>query len=227
MFPFSVIIRFGSTTPSRLKSRVELNTVQAIKNCSDKFLMKQLFAKAGVASPKFYTSQEIVKAAVEFPIVKKLKFRSRGNGMVLVESRKQLDAILASTSNKAGIYFEEFFDSAREYRLHVSNLGCFYTCRKLRKKDAKERWYFNSRNSSWIIESNPLFEKPATWNEIVKECQKGLKALGMDFAAFDVRVTKKGKFSIIEANSAPSFGKTTLKKYLEHIPLLVKNKTKA
>lgn len=225
MFPRTVIIRLGSTTPSRMSSWIELNTVKAVENCSNKFVMKQLFEKAKVASPRFFTCEEVVKAKFEFPLVKKLKFRSRGEGMVLVKDKKQLDSILAN-GNKKGMYFEEYFDSCREYRLHVSELGCFYTCRKVRKKDAKERWFFNNSNSSWLMEDNKNFNRPKTWDSIVKECQKGLKALGLDFAAFDVRVRKDGKFMIIEANSAPSFGKVTAKRYLEHLPLLVNKKLK-
>lgn len=216
-----VVIRLGSTTIGD-PDAIQINTVEAIQNCSNKLLMKELFAKAKVKSPRFFTAEQITKADFKFPIVKKLKFRSRGQGMELVQDNKHLQQILSK--KKEGVYFEEFFNGAREYRLHISELGCFYTCRKMRKKDAKDRWYFNSKNSVWILDTNPSFNKPPTFDKIVKECQKALKALGLDFAAFDVRVGKDGTFTIIEANSAPSFGDLTAERYLEHLPLLINKK---
>jgi glutathione synthase/RimK-type ligase-like ATP-grasp enzyme len=216
-----VIIRLGSSTAGQ-PGDIEINTVQAIKNCSDKLLMKELFAKAKVKSPNFFNVEEVLKTEVKYPLVKKLKFRSRGQGMQLVNNKQELDKIIAA--KKDNIYFEEYFNGSREYRLHVSEEGCFYTCRKMRKKDAKERWFFNSQNCVWMLEDNVLFNKPPTFDKIVEECKKGLKALGLDFAAFDVRVGKDGTFTIIEANSAPSFAEITTQKYLEHLPILINKK---
>lgn len=222
-FEFDVVIRFGSST-SYNGAAVELNSVQSIRNCSDKLRMKRLFKEAGINSPVFFSGEEIAKTKPKFPIIKKIQFRSRGHGMVFVKDQKELDKQLKLNKGDSGVYYEEYFDGCREYRFHVSALGCFYTCRKVRKKDAKDRWYFNSANSSWLLETNPGYDRPKTYDSIIKQCQKGLKALGLDFAAFDVRVKKDGSFMILEANSAPSFGDLTAQKYIEHIPKLVKNK---
>lgn len=132
--------------------------------------------------------------------------------------------------------FEAYFNGVREYRLHISKNGCFYTCRKMLKSDTpkEERWHRHSDTCTWIVEDNPLFDKPVNWDEIVAECVKALTAVGLDVAAFDVRVqsakTENGKkrenvdFRIIESNSAPSFGDTTLQKYLEELPKIIQNK---
>lgn len=194
--------------------------------------MKGLFRDSKTNSPKYWTIEEMKKEKTPpFPIIKKIRFRSRGKGMVFIENQKQLDEQLKKNGSDSNVYFEEYFNGCREYRLHISALGCFYTCRKVRKEGAKDRWFFNSSNSNWLLETNPKFDKPKTWDSIVKECQKGLVALGLDFAAFDVRVKKDGTFAILEANSAPSFGDTpatsvVASKYLEHLPLIVKHKTK-
>ena len=227
LFKKRVVIRLGSTTAIPRGSAIEINTVEAIKNCSDKMKMKKLFKDNKVISPKYWTLDEMAKEKnLTFPIVKKLKFRSRGAGMVLIKDQKQLTEQLKKNAGNGNVYFEEFFNGSKEYRLHISELGCFYTCRKVRKEGAEERWFFNSSNSNWLLESNPKFDKPKTFDKMIEECKKGLRALGLDFGAFDVRVKKDGTFVILEANSAPSFGDLTAKKYLEHIPLIVKNKMK-
>lgn len=227
LFDRSVIVRLGSTTKTISSFSVEINSVEAVRNCSDKIRMKELFKSAGVQSPNFYSVAEMAKLKkVTFPLVKKLRFRSRGQGMELIENEAQLKEVLKRNAGRTDVYFEEYFNGSREYRLHVSALGCFYTNRKVRKTDAKERWFFNSRNCNWLLETNPEFNKPSTFNSIIKECQKGLAALKLDFAAFDVRVKKDGTFMIIEGNSAPSFGEFTAECYLKEIPKIVQYKLK-
>lgn len=217
---------------SPIRGAIQLNTVESIRNCSDKMRMKNIFRDNKVTSARYWTLDEMKKEKKPpFPLVKKIRFRSRGHGMVFIETQKALDEQLRKNAGNSNVYFEEYFNGSKEYRLHVSDLGCFYTCRKVRRVDAKERWFFNSSNCNWLLETNPQFDKPKTWKNIVSECQKGLKALGLDFAAFDVRVKKDGSFIILEANSAPSFGddprnSVVARKYLEHIPLIVKNKTR-
>jgi len=115
---------------------------------------------------------------------------------------------------------ERYYNYNKEYRLHVSKDGCFYTNRKMLKTDAEERWFRNDSNSVWIREENPKFEKPRNWGVIVNECVKALNAVGLDLGACDVRVQSKNDrpdFIICEINSAPSFGEITLTKYQNEI----------
>jgi glutathione synthase/RimK-type ligase-like ATP-grasp enzyme len=84
------------------------------------------------------------------------------------------------------------------------------------------------------VETNPNFDKPVNWDTIVADCVKALAAVGLDVAAFDVRVqsTKNGKgqnrpdpkYIILESNSAPSFGTITTQKYLGVLPQLITDK---
>lgn len=101
------------------------------------------------------------------------------------------------------------------------------------KTDAEDRWFRNSKNSVWILEENPLFDRPATWDAIVEDCLRALEAFGLDTCAFDVKVNKKGDWMILEGNSAPSFGDCTPEnptivatRYIEEIKEIIKSKTK-
>lgn len=223
-------IRLGSTTEKIEgipESRI-LNPVSAIRTSSNKWAMKEAFEKAGVKSTKFCSVADIKKKIsskdFSFPVLAKKKFGSKGKGMVKIDDSSQLNTFLKG--NTSGYYFEEFFNGSREYRLHVWNGGCFYTCRKMRKNDAKERWFFNSLNCVWIEENSPtnLFNKPSNWKEIVKDCIRAKNAVGLDTAAIDVRVSKKGDYRILETNSAPSLGESGIKAYEETLPLIIKNK---
>ena len=121
----------------------------------------------------------------------------------------------------------------REYRLHVTKFGCFYTCRKLVRSDAPEgTWQKHDDVCNWVLEKNPSFKKPKNWDAIVADCIKAKDALGLDICAFDVGVqgAKDGverenpEWVIFESCSAPSFGAVTGQKYIEILPKLLIDK---
>ncbi|HQJ56211.1 MAG TPA: ATP-grasp domain-containing protein [Caldisericia bacterium] len=249
--PFRTVIRFGSTTEledtiDKGGGRIEINTVEAIKNSASKLRMKNCFTLKNVKTADWYyvrknnfyhiknhnnQIQEVVIAVenLPYPIVAKHHFGSRGNGNYLLNSQQELQAWMKG-KDLSNYLFEKFYNYVREYRVHVSANGCFYTCRKMLKSDIpkEDRWFRNDSNSVWILEENPLFDRPANWTKIVEESVKALKATGLDFGACDVRVqsskTEKGKkreeidFIIVEINSAPSFGDITAEKYLQELP---------
>lgn len=232
LLPFRSMVRFGSTTPSEIK--IQCNSIEAVKNSSDKRRMKKCFVDAKVSTAEWIdgttTKEEIIKWSKErYPIVSKHRFGSRGTGNQLHEDEKSLKAFL-SNCNLNDYIFEKFYSYSREYRLHVTEDGCFYTCRKMLKNETpdEKRWFRNDSNSVWIMDTNPQFDRPSNWKVIESECVKALKSIGLDVGAFDVRVQGKDKkdpkFIVIESGSAPSFGEVTLQKYREIIPKVLKKK---
>jgi len=235
----SVVVRFGSPTEVR-RGNVEVNSTEAISVSSNKMKMKEAFEDFGILSPKYFTLKDIKylksnKEEIKFPLILKRVVGSRGRGMQYLGDNKALKKALKKIKEdkkKNGkksikdIYFEEYFSGKYEYRLHVSSLGCFYACRKALKKDTPDdkRYFRNDSNCIWYLESNTTeFKKPSTWGKIVEECIKAKDAVGLDFAAIDVRVSEKGVFKIIETNSAPSLATEGIKKYKTHLPLLIKD----
>ena len=256
LYPFKSVIRLGSYTEltdtvSVGGERIELNTVDSINNSADKLAMKQCFTDSNVITADwficretlFYPSGKDVEGIkvddLKYPIIAKHRLGSKGRGNYKLDSSSQLKEWLSSRMERLDDYiFERFYNYVREYRLHVTEEGCFYTCRKMLKSDTpeKDKWYRNDDHCVWIKDDNPLFDKPKSWNKIVRHSVKALKSTGLDFGAVDVKVqsatTKDGnprleqKFIIIEINSAPSFGEITQKKYLEVLPQLLFKKNK-
>lgn len=253
LFKFRSVIRLGSTTDvadsvTNGGRRVEINSIKAIRNSASKLLMKRCFAQAGVKTAQWYTAEtlgggylfhesdnnqnETDLANLPYPIVAKHHFGSRGTGNHLLKTREELEAWLRGKT-LSNYIFEKFYSYSREYRLHTTENGCFYTCRKVIKEEtpADKRWFRNDSNSNWITEGNQLFDKPSNWNTIVAECVKALKAVGLDVGAFDVKVQSAAKengrmrenpeFIILESNSAASFGEITAKKYIEELPKIL------
>lgn len=246
VLPFRSVIRLGSTTEVE-DNRIELNSVEAIKNSSNKLLMKQCFTNNNVKTADWFTTNGetwIIKnneitimnlSDLPYPIVAKHIFGSRGNGNYKLDNQEELESWLQGKILKNYI-FEKFYNYSREYRLHVSKDGCFYTCRKMLKTDTPEdkRWFRNDSNSNWWLEDNEGFDKPINWDTVVEQSVKALLSVGLDFGAIDLRIQSKldkgGKvrenpdFIVVEINSAPSFGDITLKKYIEILPKLLKEK---
>lgn len=232
--PFKSMVGFGSETKTP-EGYIRLNSPDAVRNSSSKLRMKICFTNEGVKTPIWCQNKNlndfIKSEKLKFPIVSKSHFGSRGRGNVLHRTKAELDKWLKD-KNTEGYIFEQYMPYSREYRLHVNSEGCFYTCRKMVKKDTPDdkRWYRNDSNCVWILEENPLFDKPNNWKQIEKECVKALKSVGLDFGACDIRVQSAQKnkenpeFVIIEINSAPSMGEVTFEKYIKEIPIMLTRK---
>jgi len=257
-FPFRSVIRFGSTTelPDTIAKggkRIELNSTEAIKNSASKLRMKNCFTLSKVKTADWYYIRKdkfykinnyenqiqetvLLISDLPYPIVAKHHFGSRGNGNYLLNSQEELQNWMKG-KDLSNYLFEKFYNYNREYRLHVTKNGCFYTCRKMLKSDAPKdkRWFRNDSNSVWIVEENEQFDKPINWKLIEEQCVEALKSTGLDFGACDVRVQssknndgKKRKdvdFIIVEINSAPSFGERTEIEYLKELPKILKEKS--
>lgn len=268
-FPFRSIVRLGSITPTNeiypnRNNIVEVNSVESISNCRSKLNMKSCFKEANIPQSKWYLYNgdntfkdlymypEEVLVNIEdlpYPILAKRIYGFKGIGMAKLNNFEELSQWI-NNNNLRGYYFEEFKNYNREYRLHCTNEGCFYSARKMLKSDIPDenRWFRNDSNCVWITEykvikdndtiigydetiPNETFDKPINWNDIVESCVKALTATKLDIGAFDVKIQsskdRNGKinpnpeFIIIELNSAPSFGEITIKKYKEEITKLL------
>lgn len=238
--PFRSVVRLGSIWPGDGRARVECNSVVGVRNSSDKLSMKNVFTDNQIPTAAWQTLDAFMHhPAFEYPVVVKNRFGSRGEGNYLIENSEELRNFTLGNTRRNTINYivERFYSYSREYRLHVSDHGCFYACRKMLKHDApeNERWRRHDDNSVWVREENPLFDRPSNWNAIVQSCVDALAGLHLDVAAFDIKVqsarkrngelrTEAPKYIIIESNSAPSFGEVTLQKYTEEIPKILKRK---
>lgn len=248
--PFRSVVRLGSTTVEANVGNKEVNSVEAVKTSSNKMLMKRRFKENLVntaiwaeldtyvdvndESIEFSTDVTGVNS-IKFPVVAKHIYGSRGTGNFLLKSKEEFNNWKQGKELSKYI-IEKFYNYSREYRLHVTSEGCFYTCRKMLKSDTPEenRWFRNDSNSVWVLEENDKFDKPINWDEVVDHSVRALKAVGLDIGAIDVKIQssknnngeyrERCDFIILETNSAPSFGEITLMKYKEEIPKVLKNK---
>lgn len=250
--PVRAVIRLGSTTElDDTRDRVEINSPASIKISANKRLMKEKFDAAGCPTARWTTAKDHKdlinqienKERLRFPIVAKHVHGSRGKGNSILREKKDLVKWVNHDAFSQYI-FEDYMGYLLEYRLHITKHGCFYTCRKALIKTTKpeDRWRRHIDNSTWLLENNPDFNKPSSWDDIVKSCVQALKKIGADVLSFDIRVQskfdkEKGKnrkyqnYILIECNSASSMQSPQNKaisvcasKYLEILPKLIMEK---
>ena len=247
--PYRSVIRFGSSTEvedsvAKGGNRIEINTINAIKISANKLLMKQKFVEAGVRTANWRQHCPIEGLTdLEFPIVAKAHYGSKGKGNTLIKSEEELESWMQGKT-LSNYIFEKFMNFGHEFRLHVTEDGCFYTCRKALKQDVPEdqKWRRHDDICVWFLETNENFHKPNSWNDIVSDCVKALKAVGADLLSFDVRVqTPRDKdgnlrpyqeYILLECNSASSMDNGTgevsvcAQKYIDEIPKIIIRKAK-
>lgn len=247
--PYQSVIRFGSTTDvsdtvAKGGKRIEINTIDAIKNSASKLLMKRKFMSAGVRTAEWIAGesnhlQNVKDWAIErYPIVAKNHFGSKGKGNTLIKTKEEFDSWMVGKTISHYI-FEKYMNFALEYRLHITEDGCFYTCRKALRKDCPDdqKWRHHDDTCVWLLENNESFFMPNSWKDIISDCVKALKEIGADVLSFDVKVQgakdSKGnlreyqEYVLLECNSASSMNNGTddisvcAQKYIEILPLLI------
>lgn len=234
------VVRLGSRTPieqifPRSHARaIEINSIEGINNSRDKRLMKQCFTYSEVKTADWMRMTDHYDGPqgewTKFPAIIKHIGSHGGEGIFLIEDVAQYNNWVSEHLYLSSYIIEEYKNFTKEYRLHVAADGCFYTCRKMLKADATERWHRHDSNCVWIVEENELFERPSNWNDIVAECVKALNAVGLTTGACDVKVqSEKGKrsgfvpdFIVMEINSAPSMGEITTQKYTEKLTEIIR-----
>lgn len=248
-------------------NRIEINTVQSIKTSANKLLMKQKFKEANVKTAKWivirngvwcdynpnygenmfdndfryweYDGDLTENCPLEFPIVAKAHYGSKGKGNTLLKTHEEY---LEWTHGKtlSNYIFEKFVNYGHEFRLHVTEDGCFYTCRKALRENVpeSEKWRRHDDICVWFLEENESFHKPNSWDDIVNDCVNALISIGADILSFDVKVqtpyNKKGEpreyqdYILLECNSASSMGNLEnedisicAQKYIEVLPKLI------
>ena len=231
--PSTTILRLGSVTPTaritKNPSPREINTAEACRISGNKLWMRAAFAKHDIPMAEGINTDKL-EDIMEFleehqTIIGKHIHSSKGKGIYLFSNKAELVAWAEEGHNLEDYVFEKYYTYSREYRLHVTKEGCFYACRKMLKRDAKVRWHRHNVNSVWIVEENPLFDRPVNWDSIVNSCVNALNAVGLDIAAFDVKVQnnkhENPEYIILESNSAPSLGEKGLEKYKEILTKLI------
>ena len=235
------VVRLGSRTateqcfPGR-RDIIEVNTVSSIENSRDKLRMKECFSRFDVPQAEWWVAlnntnylrdtrdHDTLINALPYPLVGKQIVGFKGHGMQLIENETQLREFIRTHDNR--YFIENFYNYAREYRIHATSDHSFLAWRKLRRSDAEQRWFFNSTNCNWVGEDHDLFQRPNNWDELCNSAVMAVRAVGLDIGAVDIRVQSRNnpEYIVCEVNSAPQLGDIGIEHYRREITNIINNK---
>ncbi len=206
------VINWGSNniTP-RIPIRDMMNDPRSVALASNKLHSFILLEGNNIPHPDFTIDIDEAKAWIDdgYTIVCRTLLRSHsGKGIVIA---KTVDELVAAP------LYVKYFPKSYEFRIHVFNGKVIDYVQKKKKdgltEEAGYNKYIRSHKNGWIFCRENILER----NTLKTLAIKAVNALGLDFGAVDIVMTRQGTAKVLEVNTAPALEGTTLKKYSEAI----------
>lgn len=201
-----VVLRWGSTERfDRLQSRLELNSFEAVRNASNKYIMMSSLVEANIPTPKilldpFNKPQDILDS-----------FKDESGGFYVRGSNME---VRYDDTVKSGDQYVSapIKNKRREYRVHVFNGEVIAIYEKVPNEEGIK--LFKSFNCSFQLR-NPENCKLSKTDQQV--CINAVNSLGLLFGGCDVVRDRDQNIFICEVNSAPSLNGVNINRYVEKI----------
>lgn len=201
-----VVLRWGSTESfNKLRTRLELNSLEAVTNASNKGIMMKKLVEANILTPKvLFTPSTATTEQLD-------EFRDDDGGFYV---RGANDEVRYDDTVKAGDKYlsQPVKNKRREYRVHVFNGEVIAIYEKIPNEEGIKLYKsFNCHFELKTIENCKL----NTENQ--QECIKAVNSLGLLFGGVDVIRDKDQNIFITEVNSAPALNTTNIDRYVTKI----------
>ena len=203
-----LVLRWGSTEEfPRLTSRVELNTLQATRNASDKLVMMKKLVEARISTPDvMFINNNLPFAESLYPNYKDEsgKFYVRGANQEV----RYTDSI-----RSGDLYVSRPVpNKRREYRVHVFDGKILEIYEKVPQEEGVT--IFKAHNCRFE-RRNP--ENCRLSQEDQQMCIDAVNALGLTFAGVDLARNKDQECFVLEVNSSPALNSLNIERYFERI----------
>lgn len=159
---------------------------------------------------KFNELQLMAKAGVSVPEHSRSRPTTSGEWLARLDNHHEANDLLANLSR--GDYYVRKYDTVADWRSHVFKGQGIRLGHKVPRID-KPHPLFRSWNAGWKLVYDGT-EPPRGLRDAAK---KACAALGYDFGAVDLGVTKDGKVVVWEVNAAPGLEGNTIATYGKHI----------
>ena len=213
-FRADLVLRWGSTeTFPRLTSRVELNTLEATNNASDKLVMMQKLTAAGISTPDimFNPNQPIPQGAEGY--LSDLNEYRNEEGKFYVRGANQ-EIRYTDTIRPGDLYVSRPIpNKRREYRVHVFNSQILEIYEKVPREGADSR-ICKAHNCNFKLRDKNNCRLSAADQQM---CIDAVNALGLTFGGVDLGRTKDKESFVLEVNSAPSLNSLNIERYFAKI----------
>jgi glutathione synthase/RimK-type ligase-like ATP-grasp enzyme len=206
-----VVLRWGSTeTFSRLRSRLELNSLESVTNASNKRRMMEILVEAGIPTPK------IVFSPFDYPDHELDEYRDESNNFYVRGANQEVR--YTGVLQRGDLYASKpVVNKRREYRVHVFNEEVIAIYEKIPNEGNTK--LFKAHNCHFELKNK---ENCKLTVENQQVCIDAVKSLGLLFGGVDVMRDKDQNIFISEVNSAPALNGTNIDRYVTKITEYIK-----
>lgn len=208
---YGMLINWGSSDGGNnaiWASPKALNKPTAVAKAVNKITALNILKENNVNVPEFWTDKRQVQRKAGTLILARAKVAgSSGEGITIVRDDIALpDAPL----------YVKYIRKEKEYRLHVFKGRCIF----IQQKKAKEGFnrtadqsLIRSHGNGFVFAENEVeFPNENVKTQTIDQATKAVAALGLDFGAVDVILSKKDNVPyVLEVNTAPGLESTALK----------------
>ncbi len=201
-----VVLRWGSTEFfSNLEGKIELNTLEAVTNASNKLKMMEILVGANIGAPKVLFrpfGQE--QTSLD-------EFKDEDGGFYV---RGSNDEVRYDNAVKHGDKYVSMPipNKRREYRVHVFNGEVIAIYEKVPNEEGIK--LFKSFNCHFKLKDMNNCNLNTTDQQ---KCIDAVNALGLLFGGVDMVRDKDKNTFIVEVNSAPSLNTINIDRYITKI----------
>lgn len=185
-----------------------LNKPEAVANAKCKLRTFELFRKAGVPHPQWWTPENVKEAKRQGAILiaRTTTRGSGGEGIVVVREEDKLP--------KAPLY-TLYIRKDSEYRVHVVGDKAIQIQQKRKDTEAEQdqdQKLIRNHANGWVFAVNNVqFKNDRQRERVVEASIAAVRSLGLDFGAVDLVVDRKtGEPFVLEVNTAPGLESPTL-----------------
>lgn len=200
-----VILRWGSTESfSRLQGRLELNSLEAVTNASNKYLMMKKLVEANIPTAQIvFNPYENANNLDEYKDENRCFFIRGANQNI------RYDDEVTSTD----LYISKpIEDKRREYRVHVFNGEVIAIYEKVPREENTK--IFKSHNCDFRLRD---IEVVRLSKADLQVCINAVNSLGLLFGGVDLMRDKNQNVFVSEVNSAPALNGTNINRYVDKI----------
>lgn len=201
-----VILRWGSTEIfTKLQSKLELNSLQAVENASNKLKMMQILVGANIPTAEilFSPSSQNDETLDNF---------RDDNGAFYIRGSNH-EVRYDDTVTSRDLYVSKpILNKRREYRVHVFNGEVIAIYEKVPNEEGIK--LFKSHNCSFQLRN---IENCRLTKDDQQVCINAVNSLGLLFGGVDLIRDKDKKVFVSEVNSAPSLNGTNIDRYVQKI----------
>jgi glutathione synthase/RimK-type ligase-like ATP-grasp enzyme len=201
-FRADLVLRWGSTEAfPRLTSRVEINSLEATVNASNKLVMMKKLVEAGIPTPQ-----------VTFNVNSDLSTFKDGEGKFYVRGANQ-EVRYTDTVRPNDLYVSKpLVNKRREYRVHVFNGKVIGIYEKVPNQEGVR--LYKSHNCDFRS-VNPENCRVSLADQ--EMCIRAVNALGLTFGGVDLMRDKDQNCFVSEINSAPALNTPNIERYFNKI----------